>query len=146
MHTNCNFSFIYIFFKSADDKLHYFSLSTIVIIIYKIISQPSTHARDYFTQIHAPCTHAPCTHAPCTHAPCTHAPCTHAPCTHAPCTHAPCTHAPCTHVPCTHAPRYCTHPHAPCAHKNVKSLLWCRSLPVENLLPQNVGSIINYLQ
>ena len=28
---------------------------------------------------------------------------------------------------------------------NVKSFM-ARSLPVENLLPQNVGSIINYLQ
>ena len=32
-----------------------------------------------------------------------------------------------------------------CVHKKVKSSM-ARSLPVENLLPQIVGSIINYLQ
>ena len=32
-----------------------------------------------------------------------------------------------------------------CATKKVKSSM-ARSLPVEDLLPQNVGSIINYLQ
>ena len=39
----------------------------------------------------------------------------------------------------------CEHTYIPSRNKNVKSSM-ARSLPVENLLPQNVGSIINYLQ